>query len=51
MMTAERLRPLSECLPPARGRLLPNAPLARYSWFRTGGPAEVLFEPADEADL
>ncbi|MFQ5346678.1 MAG: UDP-N-acetylmuramate dehydrogenase [Rhodothalassiaceae bacterium] len=50
-MTAERLRPLSERLPPARGRLLLNAPLARYSWFRTGGPAEVLFEPADEADL
>ncbi len=51
MMTTERLRPLADRLPAVRGRLVPNAPLARYSWFRTGGPAEVLFEPADEMDL
>ncbi len=51
MTTAERLRPLADRLPAVRGRLVPNAPLARYSWFRTGGPAEVLFEPADEVDL
>ena len=38
-------------LPPVRGRLEPNAPLADLTWFRTGGPAEVLFTPADEADL
>ena len=38
-------------LPPVRGRLLPNAPLADLTWFKTGGPAEVLFMPADEADL
>ena len=38
-------------LPPARGRLEANAPLADLTWFRTGGPAEVLFSPADEADL
>jgi UDP-N-acetylmuramate dehydrogenase len=38
-------------LPAARGRLLPNAPLADLTWFKTGGPAEVLFMPADEADL
>ncbi len=34
-----------------RGRLTADTPLAAFSWFRTGGPAEVLFEPADEADL
>ncbi len=34
-----------------RGSLAFDAPLAPYSWFRTGGPAEALFEPADEADL
>lgn len=34
-----------------RGSLTHRAPLAPFSWFRTGGPAEVLFEPADEADL
>jgi UDP-N-acetylmuramate dehydrogenase len=38
-------------LPAVRGRLLPNAPLADLTWFKTGGPAEVLFMPADEADL
>ena len=38
-------------LPKVRGRLEPNAPLADLTWFRTGGPAEVLFTPADEADL
>jgi UDP-N-acetylmuramate dehydrogenase len=34
-----------------RGTLEANAPLAPLSWFRTGGPAQVLFTPADEADL
>jgi UDP-N-acetylmuramate dehydrogenase len=34
-----------------RGRLEPDRPLADYTWFRVGGPAELLFTPADEADL
>ena len=34
-----------------RGRLLANQPLDGQSWFRTGGPAQVLFMPADENDL
>ena len=38
-------------LPPVRGPMIPNAPLAEQTWFRVGGPAEVLFRPADEADL
>ena len=38
-------------LPPVRGRLETMAPLADLTWFRVGGPAEVLFTPADEADL
>jgi UDP-N-acetylmuramate dehydrogenase len=38
-------------LPAVRGRIEANAPLADLTWFRTGGPAEVLFAPADEADL
>ncbi len=38
-------------LPAVRGRLMPNAALADLTWFKTGGPAEVLFMPADEADL
>jgi UDP-N-acetylmuramate dehydrogenase len=38
-------------LPKTRGKLLPNEPLADQTWFRVGGPAEVLFKPADEQDL
>ena len=33
------------------GGLTANAPLADITWFRVGGPAQVLFTPADEADL
>ncbi|HUR44081.1 MAG TPA: UDP-N-acetylmuramate dehydrogenase [Aestuariivirga sp.] len=42
---------LRKRLPAVRGRLEANAPLADLTWFRVGGPAEVLFAPADEADL
>jgi UDP-N-acetylmuramate dehydrogenase len=38
-------------LPQVRGVLQENAPLAPATWFRVGGPAQVLFLPADEADL
>jgi UDP-N-acetylmuramate dehydrogenase len=31
--------------------LIPDAPLAPFTWFRVGGPAEALFSPADEDDL
>lgn len=34
-----------------RGKLKPNAPLAPLVWFKSGGAAEILFEPADLADL
>lgn len=51
MMTAERLTHLIESLPAVRGELSADAPLARFSWFKAGGPAEVLFEPADADDL
>ncbi len=37
--------------PALRGRLSANAPLSDITWFRVGGPAQVLFTPADEADL
>jgi UDP-N-acetylmuramate dehydrogenase len=42
---------LIERLPRARGRFEVNFPLAQLTWFRVGGPAEVLFTPADEHDL
>ena len=38
-------------LPPVRGRYLEQADLSRFSRFRVGGPAEVLFRPADQDDL
>ena len=34
-----------------RGRVTPNAELAPFTWFRVGGPAELLFQPADADDL
>ncbi len=38
-------------LPEVRGRLRSDESLAKYTWFRVGGPAEILFEPADDDDL
>ena len=38
-------------LPKLRGRLKAETPLKDLTWFRAGGPAEVLYSPADEADL
>jgi UDP-N-acetylmuramate dehydrogenase len=38
-------------MPELRGSLTSHAPMAPLSWFRTGGAAQVLFEPADENDL
>ncbi len=38
-------------LPKVRGRLSADVPLAPLTWFRVGGPAEVLFRPADADDL
>ena len=38
-------------LPAVRGRLAFDEPLAPFTWLRVGGPADVLFLPADEDDL
>ncbi len=42
---------LKSRMPELRGRLAANFKLADITWFRVGGPAQVLFTPADEADL
>ncbi len=42
---------LKSKMPALHGRLLANEPLAPLTWFRVGGPAQVLFMPEDEADL
>jgi len=52
MMAAERVPPdLIDRLPRVRGRLRAHVDLAPFAWFRVGGPAEILFRPADRGDL
>jgi UDP-N-acetylmuramate dehydrogenase len=51
MAAAMQERRLIQRLPPVRGRLTERAPLAGITWFRVGGPAEVMFRPADRDDL
>ncbi len=38
-------------MPAFRGKMMKDASLAPYTWFRVGGAADILFLPADEADL
>src|SRR6267143_3078554 len=42
---------LEAAMPDLRGRLLANQSLAELTWFRVGGPAQVLFTPSDQDDL
>jgi UDP-N-acetylmuramate dehydrogenase len=50
-MTEQRDGTMPRNLPAVRGRLTANAPLGRQTWFGVGGPAEVMFQPADANDL
>lgn len=52
-MMAKRAQPpqLIGRLPGVRGVFTPDAPLAPLTWFRAGGSADILFEPADVEDL
>lgn len=51
MMARRGIPSLLERLPVVRGRLRADYNLAQLAWFRVGGPAEILFEPADAQDL
>ena len=51
MSFADLASELAAALPDLRGRLIANQALADITWFRVGGPAQVLFTPADAADL
>ena len=51
MSGTELFEALTAAMPDLRGRLASGTELKDYTWFRVGGPAEVLFSPADEADL
>lgn len=42
---------LMAVMPDLRGRLMANVDLSTITWFRIGGPAQLLFTPRDEADL
>ena len=42
---------LLDRLPDVRGTYAANAPMASHTWFGVGGPADVIFTPADQADL
>lgn len=42
---------MADTLPKVRGKLTPDAPLAKLVWFKSGGKADYLFEPADADDL
>ncbi len=51
VMTKRKETTLTDRLPAVRGRYRENAPLAGVTWFGVGGPAEVVFRPADIEDL
>lgn len=51
MSGAALLESLKPLLGDVRGRISVDAPMAPYTWFRVGGPADLLFQPADEDDL
>ncbi len=50
-MSAQPANDLVDRLPSVRGRYMPGARLADVTWFRVGGPADVLFMPQDADDL
>lgn len=48
---AALLARLGDAVSEIRGRLTPDAPMEAITWLRAGGPADLLFQPADEDDL
>ncbi|MDO8605339.1 MAG: UDP-N-acetylmuramate dehydrogenase [Phaeospirillum sp.] len=50
-MATRRTHDWRDALPAVRGRISFDAPMAPFTWFRVGGPAEALFRPADMDDL
>ena len=51
MAASDLAAEIAASAPDFRGRLTADAPLAPFTWFRVGGPAEILVSPADEDDL
>ena len=48
---AKLLEALGDGVKDIRGRLTPDAPMDRVTWFRAGGLAELMFQPHDVDDL
>ncbi len=42
---------LADILPKIRGQYKKNEPMSKHTWFGVGGPAEIMFIPADREDL
>lgn len=51
MRGAQLLESLGDRLSGLRGRIIPDSGMDKITWFRAGGPADALFQPADEDDL
>ncbi len=51
MSGAALVERLGSRLDTIRGRLTPDALMSKMTWFQVGGPADLLFQPADEDDL
>lgn len=51
MMTAPMTPTLAQRLPAIKGRVTPGAPIGPVTWFRVGGPAEVMVRAQDLEDL
>ncbi len=51
MSGSDLLARLGDRFAKIRGRLSADTSMAGITWFRVGGPAEILFQPADEDDL
>ena len=49
--TRDLVPELSAAMPELRGRLIAGQSMADITWFRVGGPAQLMFSPADERDL
>ncbi len=51
MFTSPLLNNLIEFLPKVRGKYQKDEPMSKHTWFAVGGPAEILYHPADQEDL
>jgi len=51
MSGADLLKSLESNLKDVRGRITADADMSKLTWFQVGGPADILYQPADEEDL